>query len=97
MMYSHVLSCTWINSDVPCCTVFNVISESYTAMYSYVPCVVYKYPFSYIKVYTFLSLYIEVHRRIYFRGKVYTGIYLDMRFRSYLYHSIVQVPLKSYI
>jgi hypothetical protein len=65
-------------------------------MYSYVPCMVYKYPFSYIKVYTFLSLYMEVHRRIYFRGKVYTCIYLDIRFRSYLYHSIVQVPLKTY-
>jgi hypothetical protein len=68
MMYSHVLSNTWINRDVPCCTVFNVISESYTAMYSNVPCMVYKYPFSYIKVYTFLSLYIEVHRCIYFRA-----------------------------
>ncbi len=96
MMYSHVLSNTWINRDVLCCTVFNVISESYTAMYSNLPCMVYKYPFSYIKVHAFLSLYIEVHRCIYFRGKVYTGIYLDIRFRSYLYHSIVQVPLKSY-
>ena len=65
-------------------------------MYSYVPCLVYKYRFSYIKVYTFLSLYIAVHTRIYFWGKVYTGIYRDIRFRSYLYHSIVQVPLKSY-
>jgi hypothetical protein len=72
MMYSHGPKCTQINSDVPCCTVFDVISKSYTTMYSYVPCTVYKYPFSYIKVYTFLSLYIEVHSRIYFRGKVYT-------------------------
>ena len=71
--------------------------KSYTAMYSNVPCMVYKYPISYIKVYTFLSLYIQVHRRIYFRGKVYTGIYRYIRFRSILYHSIVQVPLKSYI
>ncbi len=65
-------------------------------MYSYIPCMEYKYPFSYIKVYTFLSLYMQVYKRIYFRGKVYTCIYLDILFRSYLYHSIVQVPLKSY-
>jgi hypothetical protein len=39
-------------------------SESYTAMHSYVPCMVYKHPFSYIKVYTFLNLYIEVHTGI---------------------------------
>ncbi len=67
-------------------------------MYSNVPRMVYKYPISYIEVYTFLGLYIiQVHRRIYFRGKVYTGIYRYIRFRSILYHSIVQVPLKSYI
>jgi hypothetical protein len=71
-------------------------SESYTAMYSYVPCMVYEYPFSCIKVYTFLNLYIEVHTGINFRGKVYTGIYLYIRFRSDLYHSMEQVPLKSY-
>jgi hypothetical protein len=70
-------------------------SESYTAMYSYVPCMVYKYPFLYIKVYTFLNLYIEVHTGIFFWGKVYTSIYLNIRFRSDLYHSMVQVPLKS--
>ncbi len=35
-------------------------------MYSYVPCMVYKYRFSYINVYTFLSLYIAGHTRIYF-------------------------------
>jgi hypothetical protein len=86
-----------INRDVPCCTVLMSFSESYTAMYSNVPCMVYKHPFSYIKVYTFFSLYIEVHRCIHFRGKVYTCIYLDIPFRSYLYHhSIVQVLLKSY-
>ena len=75
---------------------FMSFSESYTAMYSYVPCMVYEYPFSYIKVYTFLNLYIEVHTGIYFRWKVYTGMYLNIRFRSDLYHSMVQVPLKSY-
>ncbi len=71
-------------------------SDSYTAMYSYKPCMVYKYLFSYIKVYTFLNLYIAVHTGIYFRGKAYTCIYFNIRFRSDLYHSMVQVPLKSY-
>jgi hypothetical protein len=77
---------------------FMSFSESYTAMYSYVPCMVCKYPFSYIKVtvYTFFNLYIEVHTGIYFRGEVYTSIYFNIRFRSDLYHSMVQVPLKSY-
>ena len=69
-----------------CCS--SVEKKSYTTIYSNVPCMVYKYPISYNKVYTFLGLYIQVHRRIYFRGKVYTGIYSSYTFENSIYPHI---------
>jgi hypothetical protein len=76
---SLILECTMLY-----CILYHVLNpiRRCTCMYSYVPCMLRTYPLWNIKVYTFLRLYIDVHTRTYFRVKVYTGIYRDIRFRS---------------